>query len=30
MPVPGMHLGITHHPTTVDNILYLLLERPYG
>lgn len=26
--VPGTHLGITHHPVTVDNILYLLLERP--
>ena len=30
MFVPGTHLGITHHPTTVDNILYLLLERPLG
>ena len=28
MFVPGTHLGITHHPVTVDNILYLLLERP--
>ena len=28
--VPGTHLGITHHPVTVDNILYLLLERPLG
>lgn len=30
MFVPGTHLGITHHPTTVDNILYLLLDRPLG
>ena len=26
--VPGTHLDITHHPVTVDNILYLLLEPP--
>lgn len=30
MFVPGKHLGITHHRTTVDNILNLLLERPLG
>jgi hypothetical protein len=26
--VPGTHLGITHHPVTVDNVLYLLLDQP--
>ncbi|MDJ0951213.1 MAG: hypothetical protein QNJ94_20065 [Alphaproteobacteria bacterium] len=30
MFVPGDHMGITHHPVTINNILYLLLAQPRG
>ena len=28
--VPGDHIAITHHPVTLNNVLYLLLQEPRG